>query len=784
LELRRDPSALAPERLLVFELRGSIGTFANAVKRVAGLELIDEEELEADDRDRAPTVYLMVPNGTALRQIVSLWDIWRSGEKLPRGFTPWRDVFATLRDIRPWNANDRLADEERDVLVEEIAGLAEDAPVRLEVELVFRQSVEVSQEGENAIRGAVGTAGGRILSRSRIPDITYHALLAELPAREIRQITERSNVSIAGLEPVMHIRPQSVASTIEASDPGEAEASAANIPAERTPILAILDGVPVAQHPLLAGALVLDDQFTLVPQTPVADRVHGTAMASLVLRGDRNLNESPIGRQIHYVPVLGPGDRFPNDRLIVDLIYQAVLAMRQGEGATAPNAIIINLSLGNSRKPFYTRLSAWARLVDRLSHQFGILFIVSAGNYNAPFAMPGFASMREYEDAEELVRAKATITALGQLIARRKLLSPSEAVNALTIGGANSDSVSDAERRMARANVDPFPAIAMSNASSALGPGFAGSVKPDVLLPGAKEHLAISASGAGLWLRPTSGMRPFGLKVAAPPRGGGTSWEHYTSGTSAATALASRLSHRVHDALETAYGQDFLSLPSAQRAALLKALVVHTAAWPETTAELIKEVIGPADARRHVEQRDNIRRFIGYGFANPDNAISCANDRATFWAVGELGRDQAVEVEIPIPACVNGHAAAHSMSATLAWFTPILANRQTYRAVRLTLGEPSNLSILRLEYVKAQPDQNQTRRGTVISKQWAGERAPALGQNQTSTLVVQRENDVGSPVDESVPFGLVVTFTMPGVIEVYDEALARIALRPRIPARV
>src|SRR6267378_7209111 len=31
LELKRDPAALAPERLLVFELRGSIGTFVNAV---------------------------------------------------------------------------------------------------------------------------------------------------------------------------------------------------------------------------------------------------------------------------------------------------------------------------------------------------------------------------------------------------------------------------------------------------------------------------------------------------------------------------------------------------------------------------------------------------------------------------------------------------------------------------------------------------------------------------------------------------------------------------------
>ena len=91
---------------------------------------------------------------------MSLWEIWRSGEKLPRGFTPWRDVFATLRDIRPWNATDRLVDEERDILAAEIGALANEVPVRLEVELVFRQSIEISEESEGILRRAITAAGG------------------------------------------------------------------------------------------------------------------------------------------------------------------------------------------------------------------------------------------------------------------------------------------------------------------------------------------------------------------------------------------------------------------------------------------------------------------------------------------------------------------------------------------------------------------------------------------------------------------------------------------------
>jgi hypothetical protein len=65
LELRAAPAALAPERLLVFEVRGTIGTFAAAVRNVPGLELIDEEELETDHEDKAPVAYLMVPDTRA-----------------------------------------------------------------------------------------------------------------------------------------------------------------------------------------------------------------------------------------------------------------------------------------------------------------------------------------------------------------------------------------------------------------------------------------------------------------------------------------------------------------------------------------------------------------------------------------------------------------------------------------------------------------------------------------------------------------------------------------------
>ncbi len=766
----------------MFEVRGTIQPFINAIRRIPGLELIDEEELKSDEQDKKPTVYLLVPDARALSSIASLWHSWTQGQTLGPGFTPWRDVFLTLRDIRPWGPQDRVMAEERDILAEEIADKADNERVRIEIELVYRANEPRARETEADLNNAIGAAEGQVISRCRITDIGYHAILAELPVAAVRSIIDMSPTGIAGLDPVMHIRPQSFASSIDVSQAENTEPEAPLI-IDRSPILALLDGVPVSQHPLLAGGLVVDDQFGLEPFALVADRHHGTAMASLILRGDRNKAEQRLGRRIHMVPVLGANDRFPAGRLIVDMIYQAVLGMRERDDPSAPDILIINLSLGNTRKPFHGQISAWARLIDRLSYRLGILFIISAGNHRTPFDVPAFATFSQFEAAEAAQRAHGVLSALGRMSPERRILSPAESVNGVTIGAANIDAVLPTDRRFATGKVDPFPNLTTSNPSSALGPGFANSVKPDVLMPGAREHLTFVASGSTLSVKPSEPARAHGLKVAAPPRDGAESVEHFTNGTSAAAALASRTCHQIHDALETAYGDEFTSLTKPQRATLLKALLVHTASWPQGASQLIKQVLGPTDNRQHVLQKDNIRRFLGYGLVDADAAVSCTEDRATFWATGTLPREQAVTVQVPIPICMNGQARPHALLGTLAWFTPILPGRQFYRCVRLILRESGELSALRVESAKAQPDQNQSRRGTVFSRRWEGAEAPIIGADQVATLTIQREPDQGSTIDEDIPFAIAVTLTMPGIAQIYNEVRARLAVAPRVGIR-
>ena len=627
LELRADATALAPERLLVFEVRGAIGTFADAVRRVPGLELVDEEEIQSDAEDRQPVAYLMVPDLAALRNIESLWRRWRAGQ-LVWGETAWANVFERLRDLRPWGPADRVQPYEAGILASEIDGLADGELVRLEIELVFRANEAIAAENIETVIAAVVAFGGRLVARARIADIAYHALLADLPVWAVRQIIEQAPDGIAGLDSVMHIRPQSVATGIEVDDPFEPDVAEIAPRLLGEPILALLDGVPIANHRLLSAHVRIDDPFDLVPDALVAQRRHGTAMASLIVHGDRNRIEPSLPRQIHVVPVMGNGDSFPRDRLVIDMIFLAVTRLRQ----TAPSVLIVNLSLGNARRPFHGQLSAWARLLDRLAQRFGLLFIVSAGNQVEQFGVTAYATSLAYEAATGLDRATATVVALNNIAADRRLLSPAETVNGVTVGACNDDAVSPADRALTRALIDPFPEHRTSNPSSALGPGFANAVKPDILMPGAREHLQVVRSHAHIDVRPSGPARGAGLRVAAPPANGRENLDGYTNGTSAAAALASRTCHRIHDALEAAYGAEFVSLPSINRALLLKALLIHPARWPDDMAELIRRTVGPAGRGQASRQKDNIRRFLGFGYVDADDAVACAADRATFFA--------------------------------------------------------------------------------------------------------------------------------------------------------
>ncbi len=780
LELRADATGLAPERLLVFDLTTDVQNFARAAANVPGLEFVGAEELEPDEFDEDPAVYLMIPNAAALQQMVGLWNRFRTGQDLPVGFAPWRDLFAQLRDLRPWGPQDRVSPEDAEILANEHAD--ERGMVRIELELVFRPNGD-AVEADAA--GVLRRSGGQIVSRTRIAGAKYHALLVDIPQDELGRVLARGQDGLVAAESVMHIRPQS-AVHISAFDSLEGQPQGAPPLPTGDPIAAIFDAVPLAGHPRLAGRLSIEDLFELEPLA-VGRRVHGTAMASAVLHGDLQGPPSPpLDRRVFFVNVmfapqdLGQPERFP-DRLPADLFEEAVLRMKAGADPVAPSVIVINASLGDRNKPFTGRMSGWARVLDHLAHTYGLLFIVSAGNHVDDLVTTDVdATAFEALDVGE--RARSALRASASAIAQRRILAPAESMNALTVGALHSDSF--APGPLPAMTFDVWHGTGLCTVSSGLGPGLKNAVKPDVLVPGGRHHVRLMPAGDGHLLRPIAQTAPFlgGIVVAAPPGPTDANPDRLnrTVGTSVAAATLTGIAARAHEALEVAY-DDFISLPGPQRAVLLKALLVHCARWT-AARDLIVEILGPADPKQNVRQKDNVRRYLGYGAVDATRVLECAADRATLWAVGGLLKEQSHRFAVPLPAVMSGKAQPHEISTTVAWFSPPRVGTASYRGARLKLLKPDEgLQTFAVSADREQPDDNQAHKGTVIHRRWSGAKAAVLGDASGFELLIQRQPD---EIDDQVVYAVVTTVTMPGVEEVYTQVRNRVAVKPKTPVGV
>ena len=801
LSLLDDPSSIAPERALVLEVAGSLVDFQALTARVRGLEFLGDEEIEfkpeedffevddrrgregerRTDRQLGGRLYLAMPDVGALRQLLSLWERWQRGDGLPSGFTPWRDVFASLRKIRPWGPVDRLSEETISRWREEIEHDPGEMR-RIEVELWFRDNGRSRAAAFRRVAEVVAEAGGRLVHHAVIEEIGYEAVLIDLPAAEIVHLVEREEVHLVISDDIMFLRPQSLTNVPEPGDEAEREVAIPyGEPADLPPIAALLDGVPVQNHVLLDGRLEMDDPDGLEAMSVVAERHHGTAMASLILHGDRNVANEVLSRRLYVRPVLyAPGNLFREeprrDRLLIDVIYRAVRRIKEGDeegGATAPEVFLVNLSLGDAGRPFGGPISPWARLLDYLADHYGILFLVSAGNVGQPLRVDGFAGWMEFEDAEPADREQAVLMALSEQKAFRTLLSPAEALNPVTVGAMHDDAV--AGPRSAGA-VDPYATHELPNVSSALGLGHRKVVKPDIHLPGGREYLRFQASGGGLVVMPESGGRS-GLRTAAPDAAGNRDRTGLSMGTSAATALATRLAHLIFDALMNRDGGSMhADMEAHYRAVVVKALLVHRAKWGSRAAFLDRRY-GPHGRGKHTERRDNISRLLGYGFPNMDEALFCAPNRATLVGCGTIAAGEANIHRIPLPQSLEQVTEPRMLTVTAAWFSPVHRRHKAYRRAKLEVSALGNLEAATgVSRTGGQPSSHSVPRGTVSHERYDGDKAVAFVDDGHVVLRVYCREQAGA-LDQSIRYGLAVTIEAGEGIPVYDEVRARLGAR-------
>ena len=804
--LRQDALGIAPERALVFEVADSIGDFSAAVAQIDGLDFLADEELTLepdsdfgviekrkgrapgirDDKPVAGRLYMAMPDVQALQHLLSLWRRYEAGEEPPFGFAPWFDVFKKLHTLRAWGPKDRVPGETIRYLEEELAAQGADGIVRVEVELWYAATAAKRSAIQASFSRAIAAAEGVIVDQSEIAEIGYVGRLVDLPAAEVQRLINREEIGLAICDDIMMVRPQSTVQFPIEGEPLDDKAPPPPEPARLLPpIAAVFDAMPVQNHALLAGRLVLDDPDDFDAMSVVAERRHGTEMASLILHGDRSLGEEPLSRPVYFRPVLyapgGGGNERPlRDRLLLDLIYRAVLRMKEGDDegeATGPAVFIVNLSLGDRNRPFTGPMSPWGRLLHYLADRYGILFLVSAGNVIEPLVVPDFAGLIEFEKVSAPDREAAILRALGAQQAMRTLLSPAESLNAVTVGAWHEDGAPPIK---VEGIFSPFADKPGPNISSALGLGHRKVVKPDIFMPGGRELVrAAPNGGTGVRLDIVRPGRLYGLRCAVPDARGDLTREGYSSGTSAATALATRAAHRIFEALSDPDNGNLLEdVDRKFYGVIVKAMLVHRAQWG-SIGELLDRTWQPQGQGTHVVRRDGIARLLGYGRPAIHEAMECAVSRATMIGYGEIPADErATLFRIPLPPSLERVRKPRALTVSLAWFSPVNIRHRAYRRAKLEVAPDSPEAGFGVRRVAGQPSDKAVPRGSLFHVRYAGERAVAFVDGNTLALrVFCREQ--GGALDQSIRYGLAVTIEAGEAVPVYDEVRQALGIRTR-----
>lgn len=786
IKIQETPIGINPEIALVFEVVGSVESFYTAVKNTEGLEwLFDKafDGIEPDDdfyiydengnvstENMDGKVYCVMTNQQAIAQLLSLWNRHKNGEDnvFQRGYAGLRDIFINIKEIRKWNANDRLSETYTIEYWREFLEIAGDNKVPFEIELFFRNDLRKRSIAAQSVTYEINNLGGKVLQESVIEGIAYHSLLVELPRKEIENLVNNYNeIELTQVDDIMFFRP-----TCQSAFLSNAETEKCYIEPVQDkevsgePVIAIFDGMPIQNHPLLSGRVILDDPDDFADGYESKYRIHGTAMTSLVLYGDLNNGEIPVRRPVYVRPILKPKevgiDRYlecvPQDCLLLDVIHRAVIRMMEGDATgdpVAPSVKVINLSIGDPVRQLAVTMSPLARLLDYLSNKYSILFIVSAGNHPEIVSYIG-KSFNELSSMDIVERNKVFFNSIRENQRNLKLLSPAENMNGLTVGALYDDFCNPLENdRMILAVSQGMP-----SPISAFGKGYRSIITPDLYFRGGRKYLIKDARNRLSWF--LSNREP-GCKVAAPFGDGVEAGQAFSFGTSDAAALLSHEAAKCYDILNQIYvSETGDSVPDSYAAILIKAMLTHGATWDN----VIDDLSFPISTSER-----KLAKWLGNGIPNISRVEECTKNRITLIGTGVLKKEEGHVYRLPLPFDFSSKFIKRRLTVTLAYFSPIEPTKQLYRSTQMWFKIEEGSKLV--------PDRQNTewqavRKGTLQHEIFTGE-SPVVWNEDVVTIKVNCKEDAGK-LHGALPYCLFVSFEVAeGMdIDVYSKVSTKI----------
>lgn len=523
-------------------------------------------------------------------------------------------VLSKIESVKSWSRDDRMSKRLKAVTI--------DASTRYTVDLLLMpiKDEEPNPQAVRSIEQFVTVSQGAVVDRALEP--TFAALRVRLGGQALDQLLDyRDDVAFADLPPVAHILvPEALSLRID--DLPEVKA-----PPATAPRVCVVDSGILEGHPLLEPAIVSEKSRSFpaelgpaVPSAPVDRAGHGTQVAGLALYGD-------VARSAQakaFVPQL----RVVNARMLDDqnaLHPDRMPFLREVVAHVKDTCRVFNLSFGLD--PHDGFLSVHAAELDALAREFGVLFIVSSGNFDV-----GSMSTNNYPEF--------------LLDPGYPVRSPAEALNVITVGGITPDSDplrGSPDRRVVAPRRAPSPFCCSGGIKNVVKPELvevAGNMVFDALI--------------NRWIGNDPGLQVLTTSprfLAEGPLG-------FVHGSSFSAPKVSHLAGRLLERYPEA-------TPN-----LLRALLVQSARLPSGVANW---------------EKSKAMRLCGFGLPDLDRALFCRPQRATLFYEGDIVPDEVKLFDIPVPPDFAMAKGEKAITATVAFDPPVsVVHRDRPAGIHLT----------------------------------------------------------------------------------------------------
>lgn len=532
-------------------------------------------------------------------------------------------------------------------------------------------------------------------------------------------------------------------------------------PPENAPGLVILDSGLTTGHPFLAPA-VGDSQSFLPGKDAEDEHGHGTLVAGLGLYGDIETaiqtGELTPRLRIFSGRILDENNENTTG-FVEKQIDEAVRYFHESYGCK-----IFNLSFGDLRKPYLGgHIKGLSYVLDTLSRELGVLFIVSAGN-----VLGSQKDGLEWKNDYPVYMTEDTWA----------IVEPAPALNVITVGSlARHDQTTNSQRYSGDPAEVPIARHNQPSPFSRHGHSIGGAIKPDLMSYGG--NWAVNTRAGANVLVSNSGLGE--LSTSREFAGGRLLADE--SGTSMAAP------HVAH------FATSILSVyPEANRD-IVRALLVSHAAIPESSESLF-------------EDKDMLRRICGYGQVDTRALFRSLENEATMLANGQIPNKTHHFYEIPIPEdFLSNGKRSREISIGVSYTPYVRSTRVSYKASRINfkLVTASDLDYVTTMFNKATekddydniPELNNRNvsstirgKGTVQAATWSFKQFNSqskLRNNRLFVVVTRNDYPWGEPHSATFePYALVVCFRdrTNQKARLYSQVQAMLRAREKARARV